>query len=295
MALVVLLVVGFLVGLTLFLVGYIKPKSAGIFIETNPVSTVIIDGQQVGKTPYDATRKPGEVTVKLVPLITDRPLSPFETKTTLSSGIKTMIKRDFGDSEENSAGEIVSFEKIGGSDASRSVVSIPDAVQISIDGQVRGFAPYKTSSISIGEHQIILQAPGYVQRIISGIRTYAGYKLVATVKLAPGGEVQSATSSAEEKPKEEKKTIMVEILTTPTGFLRVRNEASAAGAELTRVKPGDKFIFIEEDSKSGWFKIEYLPALPAQAGQTGEKAKQGWVSNQYSKKIESITTSASGT
>ncbi len=63
---------------------------------------------------------------------------------------------------------------------------------------------------------------------------------------------------------------MIIITDTPTGFLRVRDQASASGAEVAQVKPGDTFTSLEESN--GWIKIEYV------------KGKQGWVSATYTKK-----------
>ena len=77
-----------------------------------------------------------------------------------------------------------------------------------------------------------------------------------------------------QEPKEEEKTTMVEILSTPTGFLRVRAEPSTAATEVSQVKPGERFAFIEENETKDWFKIEY------------EKGEEGWVSSQYAKKVE---------
>jgi len=261
----------------------LKPKTAGIYIETSPASSVTIEGEQVGRTPYTATRNSGEIVVKLIPETIDKPLSPYEVKVALTPGVKTIIKREFGDSEETSAGEIVSFEKLGGSEASVSVVSIPDAAQVAIDGQIRGFAPYKVSSITPGEHSLVVSYEAYESRTIS-IKAIEGYRLTAVVKLRPTGEVKAEKEG--EKPKEEEKRVMIEILSTPTGFLRVRAEPSTAGDEVSQVKPGERYAFIEENDTKDWFKIEY------------EKGKEGWVSSQYAKKIEvtgSVTPTSKAT
>ena len=53
--------------ISLLLLGYLRPKLGGIQIETTPPAVVFLDGIKVGKTPYQANRKPGEVVVKLVP------------------------------------------------------------------------------------------------------------------------------------------------------------------------------------------------------------------------------------
>ena len=267
---IILFVIGILAGASFLAWSLLKPKTAGIYIETSPASSVFIDGEQVGRTVYDATRKASEIVVKLVPETMDKPLSPYEVKVTLTPGVKTVIKREFGDSEETSAGEIVSFEKLGGSEASISAVSVPDAAQVSIDGQIRGFAPYKASSITPGEHSLVVSYEGYESRTIS-VKAIEGYRLTAVVKLKPTGQVKAEDK---EEPKEEEKKVMVEILSTPTGFLRVRSEPSTAGKEVAQVKPQERFAFIEENEAKDWFKIEY------------EKGKEGWVSSQYAKKVE---------
>jgi len=267
---IVLIVAGLILGIVFFVVGSFKPKSAGIIIETTPAANIFIDGEQIGRTPYDGTRKPGEITIKLIPESFEAPLSPFETKVTLVAGIKTVVKREFGESDETSSGEIISFEKIGGKEASLAVVSIPDAAQVSIDGSIRGFAPYKTSSIIPGEHQIIVYAPGFSEKSFS-IGTVEGYKLTVVVKLKPNGEeVLADEDEGVEEPKQEE----VEILSTPTGFLRVRSEPSTAGEEVGQVEPGERYPYLDKDEDTGWFKIEY------------EDGEEGWVSNQYAKKVE---------
>ena len=268
---IILIVLGIIiVGAALFLLGFFKPGSAGLLVESVPAATVFIDGEQVGRTPYEATRKPGEIVIKLIPQSLDEALVPFETKVTLTSGIKTVIKREFGDSEETSSGEILSFEKIGGDSSDLAIVSVPNAAQISIDGATRGFAPYKTSSITPGEHQVVVSAPGYSERALS-IKTVEGFKLTVVVKLAPNGE---EILEEEEEEIEEPKQVEVEILSTSTGFLRVRSEPSTLGEEVGRVEPGELYPYLDEDEDTGWLKIEY------------EEGKEGWVSGQYAKKVE---------
>lgn len=267
---IILIVLGIIiVGVALFLLGFLKPESAGLLVESVPAATVFIDGEQVGRTTYEATRKPGEIVIKLIPQSLDEVLVPFETKVTLTSGIKTVIKREFGDSEETSSGEILSFEKIGGDSSGLAIVSLPNAAQISIDGATRGFAPYKTSSITPGEHKIVVSAPGYSERALS-IKTVEGFKLTVVVKLAPNGE----EILEEEEEIEEPKQVEVEILSTSTGFLRVRSEPSILGEEVGRVEPGEFYPYLDEDEDTGWLKIEY------------EEGKEGWVSGQYAKKVE---------
>jgi len=261
-----------LISLTgLFLIGYFKPKGAGLEIKTTPAALVFIDGIQVGQTPYNTVRNPGEITLKLVPQSTDVAFLPFETRVTLVSGINTIVKREFGKTEDEETGEIVSFEKVGGNDTSLAVVSLPDSAQVKIDGRISGYAPVKVSSLTVGTHQIVISAAGYLEHSLS-VNTINGYKLVAVVKLAKGETSSSPTPSSQ--PIAPRTKYLIEILSTPNGFLRVRATPSTTGEEIARVNSGKKFPLVEEDSQSGWFKIEF------------EEGKEGWVSNVYSKKVE---------
>lgn len=268
--LLVLFLIVSVILLILFLIGYFKPKGAGIFIDTVPISDVYINDSLVGSTPYETIRDPGEVNVKLVPQ--DTALISFETKVNLVSSIRTVIKREFAETEEKSSGEIASFEKVGGKEASVSIVSIPDASQISIDGQIRGFAPYKINSIKPGEHSLIISASGFLERSLT-INAYQGYKLTVVAKLATGGEIVPTPTPVSEN-QNNLNTRKVEILETPNNFLRVREDPSTDSKEIARVVSGSFYSLIEEDSENGWFLIEY------------EKDKRGWVSNEYSKIVE---------
>jgi hypothetical protein len=275
--LLILISIILIIAVSFFLIGYLNPQNAGLSIGTTPISTVYIDGTLMGKTPYELVRKPGEIEVKLVPEITDKQLVSYEVKVKLNSGIRTIITREFGETDENSSGSVISFEKTGGDEAQIAVVSIPDEASVAIDGLARGFSPIKISSLIPGEHQLVISKTGCQEKTLS-VKTIAGYKLTAIVKLAVSQEAPK-----EETPAEIKKPVMVEILSTPNGFLRVRSAASVNSSEVARVNPGDQFLLIQEDSESGWFEIEY------QSETATSSAKLGWVSNQYSKKIETTT------
>ena len=266
-----------ILGVSFFIIGYLKPKSAGLLIETNPEATVFINGEQVGRTKYDETMKPGEVTIKLVPDSFDKPLAPYETKLNLVSGIKTILQRDFGDSEKTSSGVTISFEKIGGDETGLSVISTPDESQVTVDGQIRGFTPYKTTTITEGEHEIMVSSQGYADKVVL-VKTRKSHQLTADVKLAPGGdevkEEEKQKDSGDEPLDEEsgaEELDQIEIIDTPTGFLRVRVEPSTLAKEVAQVDPGDTFDLLDTDEDTGWYKIEY------------EEGSEGWISNKYAK------------
>lgn len=260
-------------GLAFFLIGYFKPKPAGIAVRSTPDSYVYIDDKLIGKTPIDTTIGAGSVTLKIVP---DGNRTPYEAKINLISGVKTIVKREFGEAESSSSGEIVSFEKESGSvSAGIVVVSTPDNAQVDLDGVSRGFSPVKLSSVQ-GEHQLVVKSPGYNDRNLR-LRTISGYKLTVLVQLAKVPEV------VKEEPKVETQTF-VEILKTPTGFLRVRSEPGSGGAEIDQVAPGAKFLLLDTDASTGWYKIQLeapVAGLP--------NGRFGWVSNQYATQSAEVT------
>jgi len=268
----ILIIVGVLLllaGLGFFLVGYFKPKSGGILVETIPSSSVFINSEQVGRTPFETTLEPGEIVLKLIPESLDTPLAPFEVKVGIESGIKTVVRRTFAESEHKSSGEIISFEKVGGKESSLSIVSIPDAAQVTINGSVRGFAPYKTENLLPGEHQLNISAPDYLEQNVA-VKVVEGYKLIAVIKLAPSNEEKKK----EEEEVVEEEVVMIKILSTSTGFLRVRSGPSTLDPEVAQVKPEEEFVFLEENEETGWFKIEY------------EEGEEGWVSGEYAELVE---------
>lgn len=251
----------------------IMAKNAGLFIQTEPSATVFIDGEQVGTTPFKLERKPGNVEIKLIPFSQDTPLAPYQTEVTLINKIETVVRRTFGQTDAQSSGEVLYFDKVGGKASSLSVVSNPDASQVTLDGSSIGFTPLRRD-IEPGQHTIRIAISDNSVREVN-IQAIRGYRLTVVVKLAQVEEAgEETTVLASPSPEVSVKTGLpagrqVEILTTPTGFLRVRSEPSTAATESARVTPGKKYTFLEE--KTGWFKIEY------------EEGKSGWVSAQYAK------------
>lgn len=261
-------------GAILFLIGYFKPKPGGIIVEASVESNVYLNGQFVGKTPFNGVYKAELLMLKLIPIDTQLGYSPFETKLTLTSGIQTVVRREFGKTEDESSGDIISFEKEKGR-TSMVVISTPADTSVSLDGVPRGFSPFKTSTISPAEHQITVKAPGYLDRAMT-VNTRYGYRLTVYAKLGKAVDDQQKTSEVSPITK-----IYIEILNTPTGFLRVRNAPGKDGQEIAQVTPGNKYLFLSEDVASGWYEIQYQD--PA-AGLPNEIT--GWVSNEFAKKIE---------
>lgn len=276
----ILLGLAFLAVAAFFSIGYFRPKTAGVIINTNPASLVFVNGEELGRTPIDNKMlEPGEAIIKLIPESFETPLTPYETKIDLVPGIQTAIKWDFGETPEVSGGEVISYEKIDKGDTALAIISVPDTAQVAIDGQVKGFTPFKTSSITPDKHTITVSFEGFVERVFD-VQLREGYKLTVVVDLAKSKEaIQEEIEEEVEEEIEEEKEI-VKILSTSVGFLRVRSEPSTLGEEVGRVEPGETYEVLETDETTGWYKIEY------------EESEEGWISNQYAEVFPTPTTQA---
>ena len=189
------------------------------------------------------------------------------------------------------------MEPLGKKDATNlTIISTPDSAVAQVDGQPQGFTPISLDDIGAGDHAIILSSPGYKDRTIQA-KVAAGHKLTVNIQLAripleetlPPDEEATPSASPSPTPKATPKASpaaspsastvasasasakappYVEILDNPTGFLRVRSEASTSGTELARAYPGQKLPYAGEES-NGWYKITYA------TGKTGWVARSG--------------------
>lgn len=251
--LIIVLVVFIIIGGFLFLIisGVGKPKIASLMVESNLITSVYVDGKKVGETPYTGTYDAREVVVGV---------GNYETRVNLEPGIKTVIERDF--TANNSSGEIISFEKSGGNETSLAVVTNPDLATVNLDNISRGVAPLKIDGLTAGTHNLSISINGYKLRNFS-INLVPGYKLVTVVDLA-----QTSVKKIDLIPNQ----VFIQILDTPNGFLRVRNQPTTATDEIGQVRPGEKYQLIKTDSKTGWYDIQLTAT------------SSGWVSNTYAVK-----------
>ena len=270
-------------------------KKSALSVNTTPKATVFLDGEHLGQTPYyNEKLKSGEYVLKIVPESSGQALNPWEGRVTLSPSILTVVNRELSLTPDSSSGEILSFEPLADKNAvSVSVVTSPDGAVVNLDGEPKGFAPLSIDNISEGEHILVISSPGYTEKSIKA-KTVKGNKLIASVQLArdtsattddvaaEGEDTKSeATPSATPKtspkasPKaggDELERPYVEINSPDAGWVRVREEASTASEELTKVDHGETFPLVNTDS--GWYQIEYS---------TGES---GWISGKYAEKYE---------
>src|SRR3990167_2032918 len=149
--------------------------------------------------------------------------------------------------------------------AALQITSIPEA-SVFLDGKHLGKTPYLVEKLEEGEHKITLTKAGYINREFA-VKASNKYQVVADVTLA--SEI-AKNPQVQPSPVPALSVQKVRILATPTGFLRVRKEASLDSPEIGRVKTGDELEIIQETKD--WVKVKF-------------EDKQGWISSQYAKKL----------
>ena len=262
-----------LFGAVLFILSKNKEKGA-LQVTSEPKSNVYINGKKVGQTPFRTSDvkdmlATGEYTIKLVPISGN--FQPFEQKITIYPKILTVIDRNFGPTGlEN--GSIISLKEIAEKkQAQISIVSFPDSAQVFLDNNLQGQTPMLLKNITESDHEIRLSREGYKDKI-SLIKTVLGYKLEMLVFMGINPNIASASSAINSPSSSTSAAFSAKILilNTPTGFLRVRQDASLAAPEVMRIKPGDTYDLLEEKDK--WYKIKI------------NDNTSGWISAQYAKK-----------
>jgi len=255
--------------------GLFNKRPSGLDITSTPPSTVFLNGESVGDTPYsNKAIDPGEYTIKLVPQGGDN-LTPYEIKRTLPSEVSTVISRNFAASDPDSSGYILMLEPEAGGKTYLSVISDPDAVNVNLDNAPHGFTPLSKIETTPGSHSIFLTSPGYLEQTIP-VNTVAGYNLVLSTKLAsqsinlmapdattpatPSATLSPSPSNASPSSMTMAKPY-VEVLETETGWLRVRKEASGTAEELGKANTGEKLKYLGETTQTGWHKVEFAGSV----------------------------------
>jgi hypothetical protein len=258
---------------------FVKPP-AGLEIATTPVSTVFIDGENKGETPYSNKNiKPGTYTIKLVPT-SSATLPAYETKLSLVSKASTIISHTFTESEIDSSGYTLQLQEDPGGQTFLSVISDPDNVNITVDDKPSGFTPLSKIPSTPGSHSLFVTSPGYLEQSLS-VNTVKGYNLIVNFKLAsqtitltpPSASTPSASLAPSSSPTSSPSALLLSkpyilIGETGTGWLRIRKEASGSSDELGKADTGEKLKYLGESTELGWHKIEFEGSI-------------GWVSGKY--------------
>ena len=182
---------------------FLGSKRAGLKIMTTPPASVVLDGKQVGQTPYEESKLSAKATkLQLVP----QSGQPWETTVTLRKNLQQVVERVFGQTDQESEGYVMELSEIGNKAQSQlSVVTIPDPSTVRLDGQPKGFSPITVDLPNDQTHDVSVSSAGYNEKKVSVI-VPKGHKLQLTIQLSRTkiGDTVEATPSA--SPDEETPT-----------------------------------------------------------------------------------------
>lgn len=231
------LVVRFGSGPVLSFLGY-QPQ-AGIKITSSPEAVVYINEIEVGRTPYnDESLTDQDYEVKLI-----SPRGEWKSRIRLNSGTISVVNRELAPSVASSSGEVLllSFGK------GVVVTSNPSGASVEVDGKLVGQTPLSVGDLSVGEHIFLLRYQNYVPR---SVRATIPDKLVLNLSV----DLALAEAALIISPTLQVVTLKQGVvLSTPTGFLRIRSRPSLTASEIARIRPGDELVILEESP--GWVKI----------------------------------------
>ncbi len=230
----------------------LEPK-AGLRVDANISSKVLVNNQEVGQTPFQ--KEDFEQGEYLVELKNDK--SSWQGYIKLYPGTLSVVNRELLETKSASSGEVITLEKGSGV----TIVSNPLGAQVLVDGKSVGNTPLTVDNLSSGEHTFLLDKSNFLKRSIK-VNLTEGYILNLAVDLAisdvdltniPTTPIQASAQ--------------VVVGKTPSGFLRIRSNPSTNAQEVTRVKDGDTLVLLEE--LANWDRVRTVDG------------KEGYVSSAY--------------
>ena len=282
----VLLFIGF-VGVRFFILD--KQNEYGkMKIISSPTASIFLNSTFIGKTPFEDKYKVGDYLLKLIPETTATDTASWNGKINIYKNSLTYVNRELGSSDIASAGEIFTTTKMtkkpkNAESGEIYVETEPQGAIVTLDGDEKGVAPALMENVSRGDHELSVFMPGFFRRtqkinVDSGFRVNAAFKLAIDQSSSFAKEPDDKTKSASSSATTSNKTY-VTIRDNPQGLLRVRVDGAIDATESARIKPGEKYEFLEE--KTGWFKIKYNDNKD---GLVSGEFTDGWVSSEYSAK-----------
>lgn len=286
-----LLIVGFIVFIGVRFYTLNKTNQGGrLKITSAPSSSVFIDSAALGRTPFEQKMKEGEYTIKLIPEGVNAQTVSWQGKVKIYKDSMTVVNRELGSSDVSSAGEILTITKMetapkNGNNGEVSIETEPSGAIVYLDNDEKGVSPLLMQDVLKGDHEISVFLPGFFRRttkinVDGGNRTTAEFSLSVDATAKNVDELRKQKLQAKEKEASDSAkakeaattstTKKVTIQSTPTGFLRVRQDPSTTSSEVARVKPDEKYELVEETD--GWYKIKL------------DDGTVGWISSEFAVK-----------
>jgi hypothetical protein len=259
-----------------------------IKIISSPTASIFLNSTLIGKTPYEDKYKVGEYLLKLIPETSATDTASWNGKVNIYKNSLTYVNRELGSSDIASAGEVFATikmtKKSQNADSGEVYVETePQGAIITLDNDEKGVAPALMENVSKGDHELSIFMPGFFRRT-QKINVDSSYRVNAAFKLAID-QSSSFTKTSDDTIKTASSggnvidKTYVKIKENSQGWLRVRIDGSIDASESAKVKPGEKYEFLDE--KTGWFKIKFNGNKD---GLVEGTFIDGWVSSEYSTK-----------
>lgn len=202
-------------------------------------ATVLINGVEVGKTPYGDENMPvSEYQLKLV-----KDDAVWQGAVRLTKGTLAVVNRELAPSIASSSGEVLTLTPGRGV----IITSTPDGARVEIGGKDLGKTPLRINDLEPGEYTFLISHSNYLKRSIRALLPPEMLLHLDTdlaISEVDLSNVATPTVSS---------TVTLTVKQTPTGFLRVRDKPSVTGKEVAKVVPGDSLVLLEE--LNGWDKV----------------------------------------
>lgn len=252
-------------------------EKGGLQVTANINGRVLLNGKYIGDIPVrkidqQDTVQSGNYELRIEPQ--DTTLSAYTTRVQINGGTLTAVDKTFLPGSLGSS-YVLTLEKSSSPKSQIEITSIPDGAMITIDSVSVGVSPFKSDTLSPSEHEVEIQKEGFAKKTIR-VKTVENHVLVVSANLGTGdiGNIPQPTPTGPtpsvNPPTTPQSAGSAVILDTPNGFLRVRSGAGTGFGEVARVKPGESYKIISE--QSGWYEIQV------------DASTTGWVSSQYAKK-----------
>ena len=256
----------------------LSKKEGRLQVFSRPAAAVFIDNVMKGNTPYTNNHPEGEYVLKIVPDGVATSAASWQKKIAISTNSLTYVDVQLESTDIASWADVFWLTKTEGffNKTSGLVVETePSGALIYIDNDEKGVSPITVENISPGSHELSVFMPGFSRRS-KKINVSEGYQLHSYIKLALDPSQKTQYTISEPDPIATSASSIkvpsstVQILDTPTGWLRVRQEPTLDASESARVTPGQRFELLEE--QTGWYKIKI------------SSTNQGWISSEYAQK-----------
>lgn len=134
-------------------------------------------------------------------------------------------------------------------------------VGLAVTGGYFWYTARLNSSLAAFPKHVVVEKPAQIPELPAGVEP------VSSIQASSSGVAGQATTS----PSLAELPAKLVVLTTPTGYLNVRQEPSVSSRVLTQVHPEEVYPYTAH--QAGWYKI----ILPGPS--------EGWVSEQYVKEM----------